>query len=354
MIKKVSRSHANTGTVGSNDQIRRRELLTFAVGLVLSATGCTSSTVKSSSPSERSVVASPPEEAPSPSPTPSVAKSPSSVAMPHVQLWRPSSADIEPQAKLQAVRVIEAIGTWSVGGSGLAATEARIAALGEAGVLARETPSLRGDADRAVVGVIDAQYGGILTDRASVLVACRQWRVRGGVLTPGGTTVDVRLSRVGSQWRITALHPANPGPPASTPSSLSARILRHPRIELTPASAADVRAGRVHRSVLNALLTLATDYSIGVSVIRSGHPIYVFGTKRLSDHPRGRAFDTWRIDGHAVVDPATPKKLITDYMQAAAAVGSYNVGGPYLLPGSGNQFFSDATHHDHVHAGFLH
>ena len=141
MIKKVSRSHANTGTVGSNDQIRRRELLTFAVGLVLSATGCTSSTVKSSSPSERSVVASPPEEAPSPSPTPSVAKSPSSVAMPHVQLWRPSSADIEPQAKLQAVRVIEAIGTWSVGGSGLAATEARIAALGEARVLARKTPS---------------------------------------------------------------------------------------------------------------------------------------------------------------------------------------------------------------------
>jgi hypothetical protein len=41
-------------------------------------------------------------------------------------------------------------------------------------------------------------------------------------------------------------------------------------------------------------------------------------------------------------------------MQAAAAVGSYNVGGPYFLPGSSNQFFSEATHHDHVHAGFLH
>jgi len=107
--------------------------------------------------------------------------------MPHVQGWRRSSADIEPQAKLQAVRVIEAIGTWSVGGSGLAATESRIAALGQAGVLARQTPSLLGDADRAVVGVIDAQYGGILTDRASVLVACRQWRVRGGVLTPGSS-----------------------------------------------------------------------------------------------------------------------------------------------------------------------
>jgi hypothetical protein len=38
-------------------------------------------------------------------------------------------------------------------------------------------------------------------------------------------------------------------------------------------------------------------------------------------------------------------------MRAAAAAGSYNVGGPRLL--SGSQFFSDDTHHDHVHAGFL-
>jgi hypothetical protein len=85
-------------------------------------------------------------------------------------------------------------------------------------------------------------------------------------------------------------------------------------------------------------------------VIRSGHPLYVFGTSRLSDHPRGRAFDTWQIDGHAVVDPATPRALVTGYMRAAAAAGSYNVGGPYRL--SGATYFSDATHHDHVHAGF--
>jgi hypothetical protein len=43
---------------------------------------------------------------------------------------------------------------------------------------------------------------------------------------------------------------------------------------------------------------------------------------------------------------------VTDYMHAAADEGSYNVGGPFLL-GSAPQYFSDATHHDHVHAGFL-
>jgi len=43
---------------------------------------------------------------------------------------------------------------------------------------------------------------------------------------------------------------------------------------------------------------------------------------------------------------------VTEYMHAAAEAGSYNVGGPYLL-GSAPQWFSDRTHHDHVHAGFL-
>ena len=37
-------------------------------------------------------------------------------------------------------------------------------------------------------------------------------------------------------------------------------------------------------------------------------------------------------------------------MNAVADLGSYNVGGPYLLSRGG--FFSDRTHHDHVHAGF--
>jgi hypothetical protein len=38
-------------------------------------------------------------------------------------------------------------------------------------------------------------------------------------------------------------------------------------------------------------------------------------------------------------------------MEALAAAGSYNVGGP-VLPGAPPQYFSDRTHHDHVHAGF--
>ncbi len=59
------------------------------------------------------------------------------------------------------------------------------------------------------------------------------------------------------------------------------------------------------------MLTLSADYRLGVSVVRSGHPTYVFGTARPSDHPQGRAFDTFRINGRLVVDLATPRGLVT-------------------------------------------
>jgi len=209
---------------------------------------------------------------------------------------------------------------------------------------------LRRPGTRSVVEVIDAQYGGILADSASVLVPCRVYTFAGGRLTSGGTTVDVRLTKTRGSWRVTATHPAQPGAAVSRLSTAARQVLASDRITLPPASAADIRSGQVHDSVLTAMLELAKIYRIGISVIRTGHPLYVFGTNRPSDHPRGRAFDTWQIDGHPVVAPTTSRSLVTSYMRAAAAAGSYNVGGPYQL--SGATYFSDNTHHDHIHAGF--
>ncbi|MEV5966829.1 hypothetical protein AB0L70_33985 [Kribbella sp. NPDC051952] len=202
----------------------------------------------------------------------------------------------------------------------------------------------------AAIEVIDAQYGGILSDSASVLVPCRVYSIRQNRVITGGTTVDVRLSKSSGTWRVTATHPAQPGAPVTSLSSVARQVLASKQILLPPASAADIRSGQVHDTVLTTMLELAKTYRIGVSVIRSGHPLDVFGTNRPSDHPRGRAFDTWQIDGHAVVAPTTSRSLTTAYMRAAESLGSYNVGGPYQL--SGAAFFSDQTHHDHVHAGF--
>jgi hypothetical protein len=208
-----------------------------------------------------------------------------------------------------------------------------------------------GNGPHTALQVIDAQYGGLLTDTASVLVVTRSWRRAGDRLVPGGHTYDVRLSRSGAAWRVTAVHASRPGTAARSLTSLARRVLASDRIDLPPAATRDVISGQVHDSVLAALLTVADSHRPTVSVIRSGHPLLVFGTTRLSDHPQGRAFDTWAIDGRAVVDPRTPRALVEEYMHAVAAAGSYNVGGPYLL-GSAPQWFSDDTHHDHVHAGF--
>ena len=167
-----------------------------------------------------------------------------------------------------------------------------------------------------------------------------------------GHTYDVRVVASGSRWRVTAVHPSHPGPAQRPLTSRQKRVLASDRIDLPPAGRADVAAGKVHPSVLTAMLAVSREFRIGISVVRSGHPTYVFGTSRLSDHPRGRAFDTWRVNGHAVVARSTPRALVTDYMETLARLGSYNVGGPYLL-GSAPQYFSDDTHHDHVHAGFV-
>ncbi|MFC1417874.1 hypothetical protein [Streptacidiphilus cavernicola] len=281
-----------------------------------------------------------------------------SAGLPVPKAWQPSSIDIQPAVKLRAVRLIEALGSWPEGGQGQGAARQRAAAAGYDPALAAQAAALLGPSPRAALQVLEAQYGGILSDSASVLVVCRQWTddtggYAGGAVAVGGTTVDVRLSRAQPQWRVTALQPAQPGPAVSGLSAPAHAVLASDAITLPPAALADVRSGNVHDSALEAMLTLARAHRIELSVVRSGHPIDVFGTSRPSDHPKGRAFDVWRIDGHAVVDPSTPHALVDGFMRAAAAAGSYNVGGPRQLSGgTGNQFFSDDTHHDHVHVGF--
>ncbi|MGW2602280.1 hypothetical protein [Streptomyces klenkii] len=313
----------------------RRAVLAGAAGLALGASVCACGTA-------------PPRNAMGSAP-------PSPAGLPRPAAWRPDPSDVRPEVKLRAVRLVEALGTWREGGGGVAKARERVAALGLPPALADQAGPLLSGADAAVVEVTDAQYGGILAGSASVLVVCRQWtRTGGGPVVAGGTTVDVRLTAGAPRWSVGELHPAEPGPAAGGLPEPARQVLGDARIRLPAAAAADIRGGGVHASVLRAMLRLAERYRMDVSVVRSGHPLNVFGTGRPSDHPPGRAFDVWRIDGRAVVDRATPRALVEAFMRDAAAAGSYNVGGP-LLPagaGAGRQFFTDDTHHDHVHAGF--
>lgn len=281
----------------------RRAVLLLAVGAATA--GCAAD--PASAPSSSATVVPPRSATPSPSVQ----------ALPAVTRWQPDGNDISPAAKVAAVRRIERTGNTA----------------------------------SSALQVIEAQYGGILTDSASVLVVTRSWTRQGSRIMTAGRTYDVRLTRSGRTWRVTQINPSRPGRATPSPSGTARKVLVSDRIDLPPAARRDVASGQVHDSVLHAMLRVASAYQVGISVIRSGHPLYVFGTDRRSDHPQGRAFDTWRINGHAVVDARTSKALVTDYMHEVTDAGSYNTGGPYLL-GSAPQWFSDNTHHDHVHAGF--
>jgi hypothetical protein len=260
---------------------------------------------------------------------------------------------VHPEVKQRALRALETIGTWgAAGGGGAAAVAARLHALGVDPALTAQAHPLLGADPAAVTRVVDAQYGGILASSASVLAVLDQWRLDAdGHVHASGTTFDVRLVTDSPRWRITDLRPASPGP-ASTALSPSARaVLANTRVRLPYASRADIASGQVHVSVLGALLALAEHYVVDVSIVRSGHPIHVFGTSRLSDHPRGRAVDVWALNGRRIVDPDN-RAFVERAMRVAASVGPYQVGGPVDIDGGGSQYFSDQSHQDHLHLGF--
>lgn len=280
----------------------------------------------------------------------SLSSRPTDAGLPATRPWRPGPDEVQPTVKALATGLIEAIGGWSTGGGTPAAARTRAVRAGYDAALARSLDALLASEPVAAVQVRDAQYGGILTSSASVLVVMDQWlRQADGTVVPGGTTIDVRLSKVHGSWRVIDAFPAHPAA-ASTHLSRAARVaLSDPRIRLPFAAHADVAAGGIHESVLKALTALAGDHVVDVSVLRSGHPLHVFGTSRLSDHPQGRAVDIWALDGRPIV-VAGNHGLAAAAMRFGVAHGAYNVGGPVRL--TGREYFSDDTHHDHVHLGF--
>lgn len=274
-------------------------------------------------------------------------------ALPPTTPWTAHAGEVNPAVKARATGLLQLVGTWAAGGAGLAAVQQRVQAAGYDLGLIEQLQFLVPNAEAAVTNFVDAQYGGILADSASVLVMAAQWyRTADGRIARHGSTFDVRLSSADPQWAVTAVHPAASGAPSTGLTTLAESVLANGRIHLPDSARADVTAGQIHDSVLGALENLARNHVLDVSVLRSGHPLLVFGTDRPSDHPHGRAADIWAIDGSTVVDPAN-RDLVVSFMREAAATGPWQVGGPVLLDDSdGHSYFSDNTHHDHVHMGF--
>jgi hypothetical protein len=314
-------------------------LLTAGLAALVSAVGgCTTSTT--------------PRTQPSPTRATPIEPGATEEALPNLASWVPSSNDIEPEVKEAAVRAVEVAATWDAYQGSPREVAGRLRGAGYTDPVASALAVVASSAEASVTEVLLAQYGGLLATSASVLVAVDQWlRFADGRVRRHGTTLDVRLSLRSGRWQVDAVRPARPVNADFRPTRVGERVLRDRRVQLPDAAAADVRARLVDDAVLSGLVELGRDYRLEISVIRSGHPIRVFGTDRVSDHTIGRAVDVWAIDGRPVIEWGARRRTRA-FMRAALKVGAYQVGGPVDLDGAAPTTFSDDTHQDHIHLGF--
>ncbi|MPZ74317.1 MAG: hypothetical protein GEU74_14015, partial [Nitriliruptorales bacterium] len=129
-------------------------------------------------------------------------------------------------------------------------------------------------------------------------------------------------------------------------------LLTNPRLVLSPRVRGDLESGLIDDRVVAVLAGLAQRHTVGVSVLRSGHSKYVAGTSRVSNHWCGQAADIWMVDGAAVTPGNARAQEAAVWMSMLPApLRPSEVGTPWPAM-SGNGYFSDAAHQDHLHVGF--
>jgi hypothetical protein len=201
--------------------------------------------------------------------------------------------------------------------------------------------------------VIYPQYGGIAGDRAAVLVLFdQQMGWADGTVTSRQLVLDLRLVRqTDGGWIVERVNPLTSlGPPRALTETARA-VLAQPRLQLSAPALLDVQSGRMDDRLLRVLLGLASEHTLTVQLMHTGHIQTVYPSARRSNHAVGRAADIRLIDAAAVVDPATPDALLAEVMRRAGELGATEVGGPFDLNGPAVGFFSDPAHQDHLHIG---
>lgn len=286
---------------------------------------------------------------------PQVAHVPVATPVPEpASTWRAGPGEVQPQIKTMVTHAIEVAGAWPDGGASVAGIEQRLAGLTGATVrpeAARALAQHLARPDARSVDIVYPQYGGLTRTQASVMVVLDQHLVDGGRELVRNLSFDIRLHRTAAGWQLTQARLPEIDPrPSWAPTALAQQVLDNPDIGLPEAARSDIRAGRVQPQTLRVMGAVAARHRIDVSVLVSAHPREVFGTTRESKHHSGRAVDIWRIDGHPVVDPRTPRGLIVDVMRAASRAGANGgIGAPFLPRRPPPGAFTNALHADHVH-----
>lgn len=275
-------------------------------------------------------------------------------ALQRAKPYEPLPREVIPRCKIAAAEAVTRALTWTGGSAGDAAS--RLDGVHNGAQLASALEPLLSDDDACVTSVVYPQYGGLnaaLTS-ASVMVVGRQTLMGRDATAPRTREfiVDVRLSGKGREWSITSATVGKLAVAANPPATVR-RLLENSRVFLPEPARADLSAGVISDEVVSIVERLSRQWRLSIQVLRTGHPLNVFGTDRLSNHSRGRAVDIWAIDGVPVI--GSERDLWEPVIREAARLGSTEVGGPRLpLDANGlpSVFFTNATHQDHLHLGF--
>ena len=101
------------------------------------------------------------------------------------------------------------------------------------------------------------------------------------------------------------------------------------------------------------LAALSADRRIAISVIKTGHSMFVEGTDRVSNHYYGRGVDIYAVNGANVAgsnDAAL--QLALAIMTSGPELRPDEFGSPWPELDTFPVAFSDAAHQGHLHLGW--
>lgn len=256
-------------------------------------------------------------------------------------------------AKQLAADTVQALTTYRLG---VAATDVgdRLVSLGVNPEVATGAVGLLSDDSASTGEIVYPQLGGLTDTQSSVMVVVRQRLLRDGQVRSITRTIDVRLAAVGATWTVTGIASIGGGPPV-TPSSVTpvaAEVLASSSIELPDSARWDIQAGLVDDRLLAVLARIATDHTLSVTVLASGHPVNVFDSASVSNHTRGRGVDIWAVDGEPVVAQRDPAGALYRVTAGMLGLGVTELGSPWDLDGPGGAAFTNTVHQDHLHLAF--
>jgi hypothetical protein len=102
--------------------------------------------------------------------------------------------------------------------------------------------------------------------------------------------------------------------PAATATPQS--LLGNDAIAFAPAAADDIAHGIADRRLVSLLAWIAERHRIVVSVIKTGHPRFVTGTRKVSNHWYGRAATISEVDGRPVASGSAAAASLWDQLHS--------------------------------------